>query len=326
MKKVFCLIMALAASLMLCVSAFAAENGALVVLGDSIASGFGLPGYTAGDNSSAKDSFGNRLGAHFKDYANFAVDGRTSAELLAAMDNADITEKIKTADNVVISIGGNDFLVPLATALMEAVTKDEELMGMFMGENAEPSGADLQLLQQKLEPIMLEALNSVDVNKSFDNLDGIFRKIKTLNPDCEIAVFTVYNPFEGNKDMAFFDENAKTLLDKLNAKIYAAAGLNGVKVIDIFTAFKGNAAKYTNIATMDVHPSKDGHALYYEKLVQTLGVDTKPVEKPAEKPEEKPAEDPDVSGNPVTGDLGMTTAVCVLMLCSALAIAARKKG
>ncbi len=321
MKKLFCLFTALAASLMLCVSSFAAEYGSLVVLGDSIATGYGLSGYKAGDNTSAKDSFGNRLGAQFKDYANFAVDGRTSADLLAAMDNADITEKLKTADNVVISIGGNDFLVPLATALMEAVTKDEELMGMFMGENADPSGADVQRLQEKLEPVMLEALNSVDVNKTFDNLDGIFRKIKALNPDCKIVTFTVYNPFEGNKDMAFFDENAKTLLDKLNAKIYAAAGINGVKVVDIFTAFKGNAAKYTNIAVMDVHPSKDGHAVYYEKLLSELptgGQTSKPTE-------EKLDTDPNPESNPETGDFGMTASVCAVMLCSAIAISTKKK-
>ncbi len=320
MKKLFCLLTALAASLMLCVSAFAADNGALVVLGDSIATGYGLPGYKPGDNTSAKDSFGNRLGAQSKDYANFAVDGRTSAELLAAMDNADITEKIKTADNVVISIGGNDFLVPLSLALMEAVTKDEELMGLFMGDNANPSEADVKLLQEKLEPVMRDALNSVDVNKTFDNLDGIFRKIKTLNPDCTIVTFTVYNPFEGNKDMAFFDENAKTLLDKLNAKIYAAAGLNGVKVVDIFTAFKGNAAKYTNISSMDVHPSKDGHALYYEKLLPELSAGGQ-TSKPAD---EKPVIAPNAP-NPGTGDLGMTSAVCAAALCSAIAIGTRKK-
>ncbi len=312
MKKVFCLIIALTASLMLCVSSFAAENGALVVLGDSIATGYGLPGYKAGDNSSAKDSFGNKLSAQFKDYANFAVDGRTSAELLAAMDGADVTEKIKTADNVVVSIGGNDYLVPLATALVEAVTKDEERMGLFIGENADPSEADLKLLQEKLEPVMSNALNSVDINKTFDNLDGIFRKIKTLNPDCEIVILTVYNPFEGNKDMTFFDENAKTLLDKLNTKIYAAAGINGVKVVDIFTAFKGNPAKYTNISTMDVHPSKDGHALIYNKLSAALssGAQTS-----GQKPDPIPA----------TGDLGMTAAVCAAVLCSAIAISTKKK-
>ncbi len=124
MKKVFCLITALAASLMLCVSAFAAEYGSLVVLGDSIATGYGLSGYTAGDNGSAKDSFGNRLGAQSAAYANFAVDGRTSADLLAAMENADITEKLKTADNVVISIGGNDYLVRFATAFLDAFTME----------------------------------------------------------------------------------------------------------------------------------------------------------------------------------------------------------
>ncbi len=317
MKKVFCLITALAASLMLCVSASAAEYGSLVVLGDSIATGYGLSGYTAGDNGSAKDSFGNRLGAQSAAYANFAVDGRTSADLLAAMDNADITEKLKTADNVVISVGGNDYLVPLATALMDAVTKDEELMGLFLGENADPSEADVKLLQEKLEPVMLEALNSVDVNKTFDNLDGIFRKIKTLNPDCAIVTFTVYNPFEGNKDYAFFDENAQTLLAKLNTKIYAAAGINGVKVIDINTAFKGNAAKYTNIAAMDVHPSKDGHAVYYEKLLSELSAG----EQTGEPTEEKPI----IAPNPGTGDLGMTAAVCAAALCSAIAISAKKK-
>ncbi len=313
MKKVFCLIMTLAASLMLCASAFAAENGALVVLGDSIATGYGLSGYKSGDNTSAKDSFGSRLGALYEDYANFAVDGRTTAELLASLDSADVTEKIKAADDIVISIGGNDYLVPLATALVDAVTKDEELLELFTGDNAEPSEADLKLLQEKLEPVLQSVLDSVDINKTFDNLDGIFSKIKSLNPDCEVVVLTVYNPFEGNEDMAFFDENAKTLLDKLNTKIYAAAGINGVKVADIFTAFKGNAAKYTNIESLDVHPNKDGHSLIYSKLTQTLGLDT------------SSAENPDVSGNPATGDFGMTTAACVSILCSAVAITAKKK-
>lgn len=307
MKKVICLITAFTASLMLCAGSFAAEHKNLVVLGDSIATGYGLPGYTAGDNSSAKDSFGNRLGGFYENYANYAVDGRTTAELLTALDSAEITEKIQNADSVVVSIGGNDYLVPLATALMDAVTKDEELMGLFMGENANPSAADLQLLQEKLEPVMLDAINAVDIDKTFDNLNGIFGKIKKLNPDCEVVTFSVYNPFEGNKDMEFFDKNSQTMLAKLNTKIYAAAGLNGVKVIDVYTAFKGNAEKYTNISSMDVHPSKDGHGLIFEKLAGVLGVDIT------------------AAANPETADFGVTAAVCAAALCSAAAISTRKK-
>lgn len=307
MKKIFCLILALAASLMVCTASFAAERKNLVVLGDSITTGYGLPGYISGDNYSAKDSFGNRLGSCYNNYTNFAVDGRTTAELLAALDSAEITAKIQNADSVVVSIGGNDYLVPLFKALIEAVQKDEELMNLFMNEGSTPSEADVKLLAEKLEPVMVEAVNAVDINKTFDNLNGIFSKIKKLNPDCEVVTLTVYNPFEGSEEMAFFDKTSETMLAKLNTKIYAAAGINSVKVIDVYTAFKGNAVKYTNISTMDVHPSKDGHGLIFDKLTEVLGIEVK------------------AEANPETADFGIPTAACVATICCALAISTRKK-
>lgn len=316
MKKVFGLLTALATAFVLCVNSFAAEKGTLVVLGDSIASGYGLPGYTSGDNSSAKDSFANKLGAQFIGYSNFAVDGRTSAELLAAMDSADMTAKIKNADDVVISIGGNDYLVPLASAILTATTTDDELIDMLLNGGDKPSDADLKRLQEKLEPVIRDAVNSVDINKTFDNIDGILRKIKALNPDCEIVILTVYNPYEGNKDMPFFDENAKTALDKLNTKIYAAAGLNGAKVADIHTAFKGNAAKYTNIASMDVHPNKDGHALIYSKLSELISSGSTTTAAGGGKEEPEPS--------PPTGNTGMTVVVCAAIFCSIVAISTKK--
>ena len=308
MKKTLCFVMALAASLMLCVSAFAADYGSLVVLGDSIATGYGLPGYVAGDNTSAKDSFGNKLGAQSKDYANFAVDGRTTAELLTALDGAEISAKIKKADNVVVSIGGNDYLVPLATALMEAVYKDEELMGLF-ASGSEPTEADVKRLTEKLEPVMQNAVNSVDLNKTYNNLNGIFGKIRQLNPDCEIVTLTVYNPFEGNTNMAFFDKTSETVLAKLNTKIYAAAGINNVKVVDAYTLFKGKPTEYTNIAIMDVHPNKSGHALIYSKISALLSG----------------AAGDNTQNNPNTGSYGIVVAVGVALLCSGVAVFARKK-
>lgn len=308
MKKTLCFVMALAVSLMMCVSAFAADYGSLVVLGDSIATGYGLPGYVAGDNTSAKDSFGNKLGAQSKDYANFAVDGRTTAELLTALDGAEISAKIKKADNVVVSIGGNDYLVPLATALMEAVYKDEELMGLF-ASGSEPTEADVKRLTEKLEPVMQNAVNSVDLNKTYNNLNGIFGKIRQLNPDCEIVTLTVYNPFEGNTNMAFFDKTSETVLAKLNTKIYAAAGINNVKVVDAYTLFKGKPTEYTNIATMDVHPNKSGHALIYSKISALLSG----------------AAGDNTQNNPNTGSYGIVVAVGVALLCSGVAVFARKK-
>lgn len=299
--------MALAASLMVCTASFAAERKNLVVLGDSITTGYGLPGYVSSDNYSAKDSFGNRLGSCYNNYTNFAVDGRTTAELLTALDSAEITAKIQNADSVVVSIGGNDYLVPLFKALIEAVQKDEELTKLFANNGSTASEADLKLLADKLGPVMTDAVNAVDIDKTFDNLNSIFSKIKKLNPNCEIVTLTVFNPFEGNKDMAFFDKTSETMLAKLNTKIYAAAGINSVKVIDVYTAFKGNAVKYTNISTMDVHPSKDGHGLIFDKLTEVLGIEVK------------------TEANPETADFGIPTATCVATICCALAISTRKK-
>ena len=81
-----------------------AESGSLVVLGDSITTGYGLDGYTAGDNSSAAGSFANQLSAGYAEYGNFAVDGRTSGELLTALEDEDVSAALAGAETVVISI------------------------------------------------------------------------------------------------------------------------------------------------------------------------------------------------------------------------------
>ncbi len=313
MKKVFCLLMAIAAAMSLSIPAFAAEYGSLVVLGDSIASGYGLPNYTAGNNYSAKDSFGNKLGAKSASYANFAVDGRTTEQLLTAIDSTDISDKIKNADNVVVSIGGNDYLVPLDTTLMDAVSKDEELAKLFTAENANPSEADVKRLTDKLQTVIADAMNKVDIDKTYDNLNGIFGKIRKLNPDCKIVTFTVYNPFEGNANMAFFDKTSQEMLNKLNTRIYAAAGINSVEVIDVYSLFKGKPRQYTNIAIMDVHPSKDGHALMYSKLASAL-----PSVPSADKGN-SPSDD-----NPETGSC-VAVMVTAAAVCIATAVSAKKR-
>lgn len=90
-----------------------AQGGGLVVLGDSIATGYGLDGYSAGDNSSAQGSFANRLGALYPEYDNFARDGLTTEGLLSMTEDGSLSEALSGADTVVLSIGGNDLLMPM---------------------------------------------------------------------------------------------------------------------------------------------------------------------------------------------------------------------
>lgn len=242
-----------------------AEGSSLVVLGDSITSGYGLDGYTAGDNSSAADSFANRLAAGYQDYSNFAVDGRTSAELLTALDDADVSAALAGADTVVISIGGNDFLQPMMTAIMNAAMQDQDIMNL-MSSGADISADNYTEIFQKLAETVLEAAKSVDTSAVVENISEIFAKIGNTAPDAQVIVLTVYDPFEGVSGMEMMDVVAREKLAELNSGITETAAAAGVDAADVFTAFKGHALDYTNISSMDIHPNKDGHAVIYSML------------------------------------------------------------
>lgn len=255
----------------------AAEGNSLVVLGDSITSGYGLEGYTSGDNYSAPKSFANQLGAAYSDYQNFAVDGRTSGELLTALEDENISAALSGADTVVVSIGGNDFLQPMINSVMSLFTENSELLEEFQnGEITDPE--EYLDIMREFTDAMTEAANSVDTTATGENLRGILGRISELSPDCQTILLTVYNPFEGVEGMELLDVTAREKLAELNAEITAAAEEYGAQTADIFTAFKGNAEGYTNISSMDIHPNKDGHALIYSILSEMTGTTEIPAE------------------------------------------------
>lgn len=103
MKKILCVV--LAALMLLSVSAFAAEKETLdyVVLGDSI-------GWGAGVLNSNEVVFG-KLVADTNGYGfhNDAVNGYTTANLLAHLEKENIAADVAAADIISISIGGNNY-------------------------------------------------------------------------------------------------------------------------------------------------------------------------------------------------------------------------
>jgi len=159
MKKIFPLLLVLVLSVSVVLPVSAKPSG-MLVLGDSIATGYGLPNYSAPSPQLATDSFGNRLAAEYglsygHTYYNFAVNGMTSEELAAALtdgtsqyvyrDNAlgfdeatysmyqmvDASATkvaVKNCDTIIISIGGNDLLRPLFEILTEYVEQNASLI------------------------------------------------------------------------------------------------------------------------------------------------------------------------------------------------------
>ena len=314
-----------------------AKDSSLVVLGDSITSGYGLEGYVSGDNSSARASFANQLAAYYTQYDNFAVDGRTTGELLTALEDEDISAALSGADTVIISIGGNDFLQPMISAIIDAVTENEELSelisGMadgftpgevpdegsfsgFMGEN----GFDMSFMTDLMKTV-IDAAKAVDVPAVISNIDEILSLVSDSAPDAQVVILTVYDPFEGVSGMEIMDVVAREKLSELNKGIIETAAVYGAQVADASAAFKGQAADLTNIGRMDIHPNKDGHALIFSLLKEI--VDLPAAEVSAEPSETAPEAPP--KGSPDTGAEGIAVFAGIAATAAAAAFLSRRR-
>ncbi|MDE7229196.1 MAG: SGNH/GDSL hydrolase family protein [Oscillospiraceae bacterium] len=242
----------------------------LTVLGDSIASGYGLAEYTPGNNYSAPLSFGNMLGAEFESYRNFAVDGRTSRQLLDALTapSGTLANAVCDADVIVVSIGGNDFLQPMISAVKKAAMGDYELIAaIFKGEfRAEMLGD----YSQRILTSALDAAKLVDVEKTAENIRKCVKIISDANPNARIILMTVYDPFSGNVLLKAASDVAKERLSILNTEIMAMENGN-VSVTDVYSAFDGRAGELTNINKLDIHPNAEGHNRIYELLREKIG-------------------------------------------------------
>lgn len=239
----------------------------LVVLGDSIASGYGLAEYTAGNSYSAPLSFGNMLGAEFESYQNFAVDGRTSAQLLYSLEepSEQLAEALASADEVVISIGGNDFLKPMMSAVKSTALGDYEMLEAIIG--GEFKAEMIGDLTNRVLGAALEAAKKVDIDAIADNIEACVAAIRGFNPNAEIVVLTVYDPFSGNMLLSAASDIAYEKLHELNGRIF---DIEGIKVADVYSAFDGKAGELTNINRLDIHPNADGHNRIYELLGEII--------------------------------------------------------
>lgn len=265
MKKLFCTAAALLLGASVSLAAYAKDFGEVTVLGDSITTGYGLDGYQAGNNYSAAGSFGSLIAADCSGYQNLAKDGATSAELLSLLDGEEALGAVSKADSVIISIGGNDFLVPMMSSIQQAILDNSELLNGLAGGNV-----SVEAVIPQIAGALFAAIQSVDVAKTGENISGIIGKIRAANPDCNIYILTVYDPFEGIEGMEVIEVMAKESLPQLNAGITSAAKNGGAEVVDVYAAFAGHAAEYTNIGKMDIHPSAEGHKVIYSLLSDVM--------------------------------------------------------
>jgi len=230
MKKILCVVICVA---LLCASFVVASYAQqeeelvpewLVVLGDSIAAGHGV---------TLEEGYAFLLAqATGLELQNFAFDGETSASLYLEVTQNEFTRYlIADANIIIVSIGGNDFLLAegldgLLSLIVRGVRGDHSFMPQIWETFAE-------------------------------NFAAIITEIRYLNPDATLIVQTVYNsaPPLPSVRQAF-----GIAMRGINSVIYAYLEENpgAFLIADIYSAFEGRNG---TIARDMVHPSVAGHAI-----------------------------------------------------------------
>lgn len=240
MKKLFSLLLVTLLALSLCTPSFAAETDTtkLVLLGDSIAQGYGLgedytDWYDLGYGKLIADANGY-------DYVNHAIGGHTTYNLNARLQEEAVISDVADADIIAVSIGGNNFL----------------LGGMY---------------QMILEGVLFNKYDLVDktIAEFYIDFGLAIDKIKAINPDAQLLVQTLYNPRND-----FIGKVYQRAVDLLNQTIInTAAERNGVyEIVDVYSAF-GQHMEY--IQKDQIHPNEAGHyviATEYLKVLKDLGL------------------------------------------------------
>ena len=223
------------------VAASAAEKKSYVVLGDSIAFGSGL--------ANPREAVYGKIVADTNgyDYANFAVPGHTTGNLMRRMENEAVRSAIRGADIISISIGGNNFLLgDLNGLLYDGIVKSD---------------------YTRMDQIAADF---------YADLETIIGTVRGLNPDAAILMQTLYNP-----QTSYVGEVYQQGTNRLNAKVreYAAAHPGEILIVEVAERLTDSGKDF---AEDRIHPSAAGNEKIALAVLETLnenglGAGTTPV-------------------------------------------------
>lgn len=231
----------------------------LLVLGDSIATGYGL--------ADGQACYGGQLAQAFEltgsAYNNLAVDGSTSGDLLKEL-TADNLSAVASADTIVISIGGNDMLTPFMSVLKTALGLSDDAAGAQLeAAFAADTAAAMEKITAEMEKEQTKSQFAAAAQTFSTNCASIMDAIRSVNPRARIYVQNIYNPFSGLDGFETLSDEAESIIGSMNAVITQGASAGGYTVLDIHKAFEGKASEYTNMAYFDIHPNEAGHTAIF---------------------------------------------------------------
>lgn len=222
-----------------------------VAIGDSLTHGYGLADKKNDRFSAIVTENLNKAGDFYVEY-NYGVDGLTTDGLLDMLEEGGIG-MISEADLITIDIGANDVL---------------DSMNPIIYATIENGSVTKEKYEQALSNYQSSLLSG------YENTKAILEFIKEKNPDCQIVIATIYNPYR-YIDLDIIIEGEKTalsdftdsMMQDLNENIKALANEYDCRVADWYTAFAMTKLNVLNarydeaVVNLDIHPNKEGYHL-----------------------------------------------------------------
>ena len=255
-------------------STASAETPTVLVLGDSISTGYGL--------SDASNSYANLVADYYgAECINKAQDGLKAEELKVSLENGDYDTELSKADYVLVTIGGNDVLAP-ALEIIQKVTKKygydvdsykdvKELLKAFSSKD-----------QAMVDEVIEELGNNVFPKKVSKNYVKPCIEYVSKHTNGKVVFQTVYNPFSINTSSSEW-KPYESRLEKINTKmdmycntmkkyyVEAANENSNAQLIDSYAHFAGHGETLTNVESIDIHPNQAGHLYLAADAISLLG-------------------------------------------------------
>ena len=252
-----------------------------LALGDSITKGYALPDPDAQCYASL---FAREYGFNFKNYGEL---GLTAEELLTAIQ-ADMYP-VSEPKVITISAGVNDVLAPILKTLAVTIDLDSRVGVSIITVNDRLKELFVTEPHERVRFRIENAIKAVNDNMRLERIcdeltevtiPKIAREIKKRNPDVQIIITNIYNPYKSKAVFRGADGSVQTLdmtelfsfyAKRVNNSLANSKNIVGSQdfvIADLDTFLTGSEFVNTIVSsediesiTLDPHPTVEGHML-----------------------------------------------------------------
>lgn len=244
----------------------------LLALGDSLTTGYGLENYTYGGDPYLCDSYINRIAAAYgleggRTYINRAVNGDKTGDLARLLPS--LENEVKSADMIILTIGGNDLLglLPEIAYMLSGQQVSDFAQAVAIFAKATPD--QYEALQN--DPAFVARMKTV-LEEVAANLQTIAAFFKEKAPDARVVFLKQYNPMHNVQGFEAFGSFGGGFLHNINQAVESVATAFGYETVDVPSVIDERAEELTNIRLFDIHPNAKGHLEIAKLLAKHLGL------------------------------------------------------